>query len=184
MKERLLEFVRHTGMPVYQFEKVCGLSNAYIKNISKGIGADKLEKILNQFPELNRTWLLTGNGDMLLPSATTNVSTGDNIHHNSGNVATHGAHITNITTTPTTPAITIPATPASDTDKDRLIAQLQAQITALQAQLATLQAQLDAQHEHADLLQAQITTLQAQIAELKADKQNLMQLLTNLTQNK
>lgn len=179
MKERLLEFVRHTGMPVYQFEKVCGLSNAYIKNISKGIGADKLEKILSQFPQLNRVWLLTGNGDMLLPSAT-NVSTGDNIHHNSGNVATHGAHITNITTTPTTPAMTIPATPASDNDKDRLIAQLQAQITALQAQL-------DAQHEHTDLLQAlqtQIATLQSQIAELKADKQNLMQLLTNLTQNK
>lgn len=51
----------------------------------------------------------------------------------------------------------------STTNNDQLIAQLKAQITALQSQ---------------------ITTLQAQIAELKADKQNLMQLLTNLTQNK
>lgn len=115
-------------------------------------------------------WLLTGKGDMLIPTPqTTNMNTGDNIHHNSGNVATHGAHIT---------------TTAPNTDKDQLIAQLQSQIATLQAQLATLQAQLDAQHEHADLLQAQIATLQSQIAELKADKQNLMQLLTNLTQNK
>lgn len=134
-------------------------------------------------------WLLTGTEPIY--------KIGDNIHHNSGNVATHGAHITNITTippttpaipttpvaTPTTPAATTPTTPAipaTDDDKDRLIAQLQARV-------ATLQAQIDAQHEHTDLLQAlqsQIATLQSQIAELKADKQNLMQLLTNLTQNK
>lgn len=105
----------------------------------------------------NTDWLLTGNGEMLNGN---NGSTGDSIHHNSGNVATRGAHIT-----------------TSTDEKDRLIAQLQSQI-------ATLQTQIDAQHEHADLLQSQITTLQAQIAELKADKQNLMQLLTNLTQNK
>lgn len=66
MKERLLEFVRYTGMPVYQFEKLCGLSNAYIKNMSKGIGADKLEHILNKFPELSKQWLLYGEGSMLV----------------------------------------------------------------------------------------------------------------------
>ena len=66
MKERLLEFVEYTGLPVYQFEKLCGLSNAYIKNISKGIGAEKLERILKQFPELNKDWLLYGVGNMLV----------------------------------------------------------------------------------------------------------------------
>ncbi len=66
MKERLLEFVRYAGLPVYQFEKLCGLSNAYIKNMSKGIGADKLERILNKFPELNKQWLLYGEGNMLV----------------------------------------------------------------------------------------------------------------------
>lgn len=66
MKERLLEFVKYTGLPVYQFEKLCGLSNAYIKNMSKGIGAEKLECILKQFPELNRDWLLHGVGNMLV----------------------------------------------------------------------------------------------------------------------
>ena len=65
MKERIMEFVRYKGIPVSTFEQLCGLSNAYVKNISKGVGADKLEKILNAFPELNRTWLLTGEGSML-----------------------------------------------------------------------------------------------------------------------
>ena len=66
MKERIMEFVRYKGLPVSTFEQMCGLSNAYVKNISKGVGADKLEKILNTFPELNRTWLLYGEGDMLI----------------------------------------------------------------------------------------------------------------------
>lgn len=158
-----------------------GLPEQYIYDINNGkikkITAHKVGAFTKVFPQYPPMWLMTGNDD-LLPSAT-NVSTGDNIHHNSGNVATHGAHITNITTippttpaipttpaaTPTTPSATTPATstipatpaiPATDDDKDRLIAQLQ----------------------------AQIATLQSQIAELKADKQNLMQLLTNLTQNK
>lgn len=191
---QMYEYARTNGMCKNKrsFAEVLGIDSG---NLSKAFGNDTKYMTDSLLIRVNNAlgnvfsfdWLLTGRGDMLMPIPQTtnvNVDMGDNIHHNSGNVATHGAHITNITTTPTTPAMTIPATPASDNDKDRLIAQLQSQITALQAQLATLQAQLDAQHEHADLLQAQIATLQSQIAELKADKQNLMQLLTNLTQNK
>lgn len=69
MKERIMEFVRYKGIPVSLFEQMCGLSNAYVKNISKGIGADKLEKILKAFPDLNREWLLTGEGEMLKQDA-------------------------------------------------------------------------------------------------------------------
>lgn len=76
MKERLLEFVRYTGLPVYQFEKLCGLSNAYIKNMSKGIGADKLDNILNKFPELNKQWLLYGEGNMLVEQSKKGVDSG------------------------------------------------------------------------------------------------------------
>lgn len=97
MKERLLEFIRYTGLPVYQFEKLCGLSNAYIKNMSKGIGADKLERILSKFPELSKQWLLYGEGNMLVePSMpgteinidNTNMGHHNNIgHHNSVNIS-------------------------------------------------------------------------------------------------
>lgn len=38
--------------------------------MSKGIGADKLERILSKFPELSKQWLLYGEGDMLVSSNT------------------------------------------------------------------------------------------------------------------
>lgn len=42
-----------------------GLSNGYVNNISKGIGADKLQRILGAYPMLNQDWLLTGEGEMV-----------------------------------------------------------------------------------------------------------------------
>ena len=65
MKERLLKFIRNEGMPVYKFEEKAGLSNGYIKNMKGNIGTLKLEGILNAFPNLNRQWLVTGEGEML-----------------------------------------------------------------------------------------------------------------------
>lgn len=161
---QMYEYARTNGMcrNKRSFAELLGIDNG---NLSKAFGNDAKYMTDSLLIRVNNAlgnvfsfdWLLTGNGEMLNGS---NDSTGDSIHHNSGNVATRGAHIT-----------------TSTDEKDRIIAQLQSQI-------ATLQAQIDAQHEHAELLQSQIATLQAQIAELKADKQNLMQLLTNLTQNK
>lgn len=43
------------------------MSNGFVNNISKGIGADKLQRILRSFPDLNQSWLLNGEGEMLLP---------------------------------------------------------------------------------------------------------------------
>ena len=56
-------------MSVLQFEKRCGLSNGYIKNFKGNFGSDKLENLLNAFPNLNREWLLTGEGEMLKESS-------------------------------------------------------------------------------------------------------------------
>ena len=161
---QMYEYARTNGMcrNKRSFAELLGIDNG---NLSKAFGNDAKYMTDSLLIRVNNAlgnvfsfdWLLTGNGEML----NENGNAGDNIHHNSGNVATRGAHITTTDTT----------------DKDRLIA-------SLQSQIATLQAQIDAQHEHTDLLQSQIATLQSQIAELKADKQNLMQLLTNLTQNK
>ena len=155
-RERLNQFIDYIGYSVRSFEREIGVSNGTIRHLRDNLSANVKQRVSAKFPQLNQTWLLTGNGEMLVSGE----CNGDSIHHNTGNVATRGAHIT-----------------TSTDDKDRLIASLQSQIT-------TLQAQIDTQHEHADLLQSQIATLQSQIAELKADKQNLMQLLTNLTQNK
>lgn len=65
VKERLVAFIKEKGLSQSRFEKMTGLSNGFVNNISKGIGADKLQKILGVYPDLNTTWLLTGEGEML-----------------------------------------------------------------------------------------------------------------------
>ena len=65
IKDRLLEFVAYTKLSKRKFQERIGVSNSYIQNISEGIGADVLNRITIQFPELNNVWLLTGEGSML-----------------------------------------------------------------------------------------------------------------------
>ncbi len=77
VKERLIWFIKYLKLSQRKFEEKVGLSNGYINNISKGIGAEKLQKILYEFPNLNQEWLLTGKGDMLIHSDVTPVPLDD-----------------------------------------------------------------------------------------------------------
>lgn len=70
VKQRLIRFVKYKGLSQKRFEEAVGLSNGYINNISKGIGAEKLQRILSVFPDLNQVWLLTGEGEMLYTDVT------------------------------------------------------------------------------------------------------------------
>ena len=65
VKERIKIFIEHKEMPVSEFEKQCSLSNGYISSMRKSFGDDKLNNVLNTYPELNRNWLLFGEGEML-----------------------------------------------------------------------------------------------------------------------
>lgn len=65
VKQRLITFIKYKGLSQSRFEKAVGLSNGFVNNISKSIGADKLQRILGIFPDINQNWLLTGNGQML-----------------------------------------------------------------------------------------------------------------------
>lgn len=65
VKERIFLFIDEIGISKNKFEKSCGLSSGYLKNFKGNLGADKLEGILNAFPQINKDWLLTGNGQML-----------------------------------------------------------------------------------------------------------------------
>ncbi len=70
VKQRLILFIKNKNISQSKFEKAVGLSNGFVNNISKGIGADKLQKILCVYPDLNQNWLLTGEGEMLLSDVT------------------------------------------------------------------------------------------------------------------
>ncbi len=81
VKERLLEFIRYKNISVKRFEEKCGLSNGYISSMRKGLGVEKLENVLKQFPDLNRDWLLYGEKEMLVNniSGTNYGSIGENV---------------------------------------------------------------------------------------------------------
>lgn len=67
--KRIKQFIDHKGLNIRSFEIAVGFSNgafaSQLKN-QKTIGVDKLENILNTFPEIDANWLLTGKGSMLL----------------------------------------------------------------------------------------------------------------------
>lgn len=65
IKERTIEFVKFKGITMKSFETKCGLSSGYVTSMRKGFGSDKLNDVLTAFPELNRDWLLYGEGSML-----------------------------------------------------------------------------------------------------------------------
>lgn len=71
------------------FEEKCDLSSGYVTSMRKGFGDEKLKNVLTAFPELNRDWLLYGEGNMFRDVSITQTSHGDNspnIANNKGNV--------------------------------------------------------------------------------------------------
>ncbi len=65
VSERIRQFSDYMGITIKGFEKAAGLSNGYVNGIRKSIGHEKLSDIIRAFPELNRDWLLFGEGEML-----------------------------------------------------------------------------------------------------------------------
>lgn len=64
-KERLLYFIRYMNLTTKAFEQSIGVSNSYIANLRKRMGDNVLKNTLSKYPQLNREWLLTGEGRML-----------------------------------------------------------------------------------------------------------------------
>lgn len=65
IKERLNFFCERVGLKIAAFEKSCNLCNGYVQGIRKSISDEKLRVILQQYPDLNRNWLMYGEGLML-----------------------------------------------------------------------------------------------------------------------
>lgn len=65
IKDRTLQFIKCKGLTMKAFESRCGLSTGYVTSMRKGYGTLKLTNVLTAFPDLNRDWLLFGEGPML-----------------------------------------------------------------------------------------------------------------------
>lgn len=71
IKSRTYLFVNHKGLTMKKFEELCGLSSGYVSSMRKGFGRGKLNNVLTVFPDLNREWLLYGEGEMLVSETPT-----------------------------------------------------------------------------------------------------------------
>jgi hypothetical protein len=65
VKERIKKFAKYSKITISAFEKSILVTNGYVNSISKSIGIDKIELILERYPNLNIEWLLAGRGEML-----------------------------------------------------------------------------------------------------------------------
>jgi hypothetical protein len=73
VKKRIKIFIGYQKMSISEFEKSIFAGNGYVNSISKSIGIDKLNLILEKYPILNIEWLLTGKGEMLRDSSLENL---------------------------------------------------------------------------------------------------------------
>lgn len=71
--ERLFEYLSAKGISPSGLEKRAGLANGYLRNSKGGLGAQKLSDILKACPDLDATWLLTGEGEMMNVDQTNHV---------------------------------------------------------------------------------------------------------------
>lgn len=68
INERFEKFFEYKGIKRSEFERKCGLSNGYTRNLRDSPKSEKMKDILKNFPEINPIWLQTGEGEMLKPS--------------------------------------------------------------------------------------------------------------------
>lgn len=67
VKDRLKLFLKEKNITQKDFATQIGASAGYINSMRKGVSDAALQQIMAVFPDLNRDWLLYGEGDMLKP---------------------------------------------------------------------------------------------------------------------
>lgn len=70
--DRLLEYLGYKGISENKATVDCQLAQGLLYRAKTGksdLGGKAIEKLLVQYPDLNRVWLLTGEGEMLTTSS-------------------------------------------------------------------------------------------------------------------
>lgn len=62
VKDRIAQFIKCKGLSVRAFEMSVGFANGYMRSLRHSPKEINLEKILAVYPEIDREWLLTGEG--------------------------------------------------------------------------------------------------------------------------
>lgn len=70
VKDRLLRFLEAEKISNSEFARKMGLSPAYVGAMRKSMPEEKVSRLLELYPRLNRDWLLYGEGEMYLPEPT------------------------------------------------------------------------------------------------------------------
>ena len=78
--ERFTQYMKYKGLNDNQVTVQCGIGVGVIGQARKGksdLGAKTITKILEKYQDLNRVWLLTGEGSMLIDIANSTVQSSD-----------------------------------------------------------------------------------------------------------
>ena len=65
LQDRIRAYIKHLNVSVSEFETKTGLSNGAVSKMGDGTRRATLDRISKKYPSLNKTWLLTGEGEML-----------------------------------------------------------------------------------------------------------------------
>ena len=90
VKERLILFAESQRISHSEFCRKIGVSNAFISSMRRSLQPDKIERIALNYPQLNISWLITGEGQMLKQEQGTlihNVGTSNNAVSGSGKIS-------------------------------------------------------------------------------------------------
>jgi putative phage repressor len=70
INDRFLEVLKHYNYSGYKLSQETNISQSqitHIKGYRNKVSDDVMKELLKKFPEINKDWLLTGNGSMLVP---------------------------------------------------------------------------------------------------------------------
>lgn len=93
VKQRLVRYMKYKNISQKRFEEASGLSNGYINSLKNSPTVTKLQNIIGAYPDINKIWLLTGEGEMLNSGQSivgdSNTATQNNGNNNATNNTTN-----------------------------------------------------------------------------------------------